>query len=283
MRWFQADVFGSAASFTGNGLAVFPEAGALTSAQMQTLTRELRQFESIFLGAPSGAVWPARIFTMDEELPFAGHPALGAAAVLHHLHSPAEATAWTLRLGVGRDVRLQTRRTAGGFEAEMDQGPAHFGAPVQDASLPVALGLSAADLDPALPVQTVSTGLPHLIVPVRQGVLERARILEPSFEARLSRHGARFVYLLDVDAREGRTWDNQGAVEDVATGSAAGPAVAYLVRHGRARAEETVSLQQGRFAGRPSVLNARIVAEGGARVGGRVEIVAEGRFWRLPE
>jgi predicted PhzF superfamily epimerase YddE/YHI9 len=79
--------------------------------------------------------------------------------------------------------------------------------------------------------QVASTGLPYLIVPVQSG-LERARISHPGFEGLLDASGAKFVYVLDPDRPEGRTWDNAGRVEDVATGSAAGPAAGYLLHHG---------------------------------------------------
>ena len=66
--------------------------------------------------------------------------------------------------------------------------------------------------------------------------------------------GAKFAYVFDPDKREGRSWDNAGAVEDVATGSAAGPAAAFLAAHGLAAKEETVVISQGRFLGRPSMI-----------------------------
>lgn len=94
-----------------------------------------------------------------------------------------------------------------------------------------ALNLTPGHLHPALPMQVASTGLPYLIVPVQSG-LDSARISHPGFEGLLEASGAKFVYVLDPDRPEGRTWDNAGRVEDVATGSAAGPAAGYLLHHG---------------------------------------------------
>ncbi|MCO2363366.1 PhzF family phenazine biosynthesis protein, partial [Pseudomonas aeruginosa] len=83
-RYWQVDVFAER-PLTGNGLAVFDDASALDDAAMQAWTRELRQFESIFLlPGDDPRAFRARIFTLEEELPFAGHPLLGAAALLHH-------------------------------------------------------------------------------------------------------------------------------------------------------------------------------------------------------
>ncbi len=93
-------------------------------------------------------------------------------------------------------------------------------------------------------MQVVSTGLPYLIVPVANG-LDRARIAVRDFEDRLASVGAKFVYVFDPDKREGRSWDNAGAVEDVATGSAPGPAATFLAAHGLAALDEPVLINQG--------------------------------------
>jgi PhzF family phenazine biosynthesis protein len=140
-----------------------------------------------------------------------------------------------------------------------------------------ALNLVRGQLHPALPMQVVSTGLPYLIVPVQTG-LESARISHPGFERLLSVSGAKFVYVLDPDRPEGRTWDNTGRVEDVATGSAAGPAAGYLLHHGVRPAGEPLLVHQGRFTGRPSPIEVRPGPDGRLWVGGPVAPVAAGRF-----
>jgi trans-2,3-dihydro-3-hydroxyanthranilate isomerase len=280
LRYFQVDVF-APRPFSGNGLGVFPEAASLSAAQMQTLTQELRQFESVFLAPAEERTTRARIFTVEEELPFAGHPLLGAGAVLHHLAGAQGDYSTLLQLAGGRRLEVRSSRTGDSFLVEMEQGCTAFGPPLEVAALPEALGLRAADLHTELPVQVVSTGLPYLLLPLRQG-LERARVLHRDLEGLLSSLGAKFVYLLDVGAREGRTWDNRGAVEDVATGSAAGPAAAYLVQHGQARPGEWVTLAQGRFAGRPSALEVQVAASGDVTVRGTVHLVGEGQWLRLP-
>ena len=77
------DVFAEG-KLTGNGLTIFWNCNDLSSDDMRALTREMRQFESIFvLGEPEGNTVRARIFTMEEELDFAGHPLIGLAAHLH--------------------------------------------------------------------------------------------------------------------------------------------------------------------------------------------------------
>jgi trans-2,3-dihydro-3-hydroxyanthranilate isomerase len=290
LEYRHVDVF-TREPLSGNGLTVFPDAGARTPETMQLVTREMRQFESIFLLPTNDTDDPyhlrARIFTMEEELPFAGHPVLGAACVLHErLASARERAAWTLDLAAGA-VRVSTVRRDDWYEATMSQGRPLFGATVGAEfarQILAGLNLTEDDLSTGLPLSVVSTGLPYLIVPLANG-LERAAIMTPGFEALLAQIGAKFVYVLDVAASEGRTWDNDGRVEDVATGSAAGPVGAYLVRHGLAEASGgELIVHQGRFLGRPSEMRVRVdVEEQGGEiaavyVGGDVRMVARGRF-----
>ncbi|WP_420345382.1 PhzF family phenazine biosynthesis protein [Pelagibius sp.] len=280
LAWVHADVFCDA-PLGGNGLCVFRPDRPLDDDTMLRLTQEMRQFESIFLFAEGDRI-RARIFTVEEELDFAGHPLLGAAAVLHDAEaSPPERASWPFHLN-SRSVDLATRRLGARFyEAAMDQGVPRWGREAEGAARAAvleALGLAEADLVPGLPLAMVSTGLDYLIVPVTPAGLAKAAIRVDDFEARLDGLGAKFAYLLDTENAEGRTWDNLGAVEDVATGSAAGPAGAYLLRH--CGAPLSITLRQGRFAGRPSRLSVTIDGESGAvTVGGGVAVLAEGRFY----
>ncbi|MBB1605885.1 MULTISPECIES: PhzF family phenazine biosynthesis protein [unclassified Pseudomonas] len=282
LHYWQLDVFADR-PLAGNGLAVFADARGLADATLQALTQELRQFESIFL-FPSAELdtYAARIFTPEEELPFAGHPLLGAAALLHHIHQRGEQEHWTLQLAT-RDVNLTTRRHGQGFIAQMNQGQAQFGA-VLDAEerrwFAEAFSLNAGDLAD-YPAQVISTGLPYVLLPVRSEALGRIRQcaeFTAQLAERLTALGAAFVFLLDVDNREGRTWDNAGLVEDVATGSAAGPVAAYLVELGKARRGETFELHQGRFAGRPSLLEVRVGDDDQVQVGGKVQLLAHAQL-----
>jgi len=275
------DVF-SRHALQGNGLVVVLEAENLSTAVMQQLTREVRQFETAFLTGVDlpGRSARVRIFTEDEELDFAGHPVLGAAAVLHTLlPAPKAEESWALAVAQ-RSVETRTRGAAGWVDTAMDQGVPQFGHAIVGELAEAyrdALSLVHGQLHPALPMQVVSTGLPYLIVPVQTG-LDSARISHPDFEQLLSVSGAKFVYVLDPDRPEGRTWDNAGRVEDVATGSAAGPAAGYLLHHGVRPAGEPLLIHQGRFTGRPSTIEVRPGPDGQLWVGGPVAPVAAGRF-----
>jgi PhzF family phenazine biosynthesis protein len=263
--------------FTGNGLIVL--FGSTANARAEALisvTVEMRQFELIQVDCqPQTGRVSARIFTAEEELPFAGHPVIGAAAALHERHAVGDpARSWVFVIA-GREIAVRSRRSAGYYEAEMNQGSPTLASPLGDqdaARFAGALGLNGDDLH-GLPMQVVSTGLPYLIVPVSKG-LDRARIAVEDFEERLASVGAKFVYVFDPDEREGRTWDNAGAVEDVATGSAAGPAAAFLAAHGLAAEDEAIVVNQGRFLGRPSVIAVTPDGRGDLWVGGPVAPVA---------
>lgn len=278
LEFRHVDVF-TDVPFTGNGLIVLSGSTADIGAEaLISVTVEMRQFELILADCqPETGRVSARIFTAEEELPFAGHPVIGAAAALHERHFGGEpARSWTFVIA-GREIAVRSRRTAGYYEAAMNQGRPTLGPPLagQDAAgFAGALGLGSGDLH-SLPMQVVSTGLAYLIVPVSGG-LDRARIAVGDFEERLAQVGAKFVYVFDPDQREGRSWDNAGVVEDVATGSAAGPAAAFLVAHGLAAADQEIVISQGRFLGRPSVIVVTPDSLGDLWVGGPVAPVARG-------
>ena len=275
------DVF-SRRALQGNGLVVVLDAEQLPATVMQELTREVRQFETAFLTGVDlpGRSVRLRIFTAEEELDFAGHPVLGAAAVLHTLLAAPDAEEhWAVAVAQ-RTVQVRTRGADRWVDATMDQGLAALGPPIAGDLAEAyrdALNLAPGQLHPALPVQVASTGLPYLIVPVQRG-LDRARISHPDFEGLLEASGAKFVYVLDPDRPEGRTWDNAGRVEDVATGSAAGPAAGYLLHHGVHPAGQPLLIHQGQFTGRPSTIEVRPGPDGRLWVGGPVAPVAAGRF-----
>jgi PhzF family phenazine biosynthesis protein len=182
-----------------------------------------------------------------------------------------------------RAVALSTTRLEGAaatYDARMNQGKATLQPPLgraESQAFLAALNLDASQLDIRFPLQVVSTGLPYLLVPAAGG-LERARVAHPAFEALLATVGAKFAYVFDVAAREGRTWDNAGLVEDIATGSAAGPVGAYLIQHGAAAAGEFITLKQGRFVGRPSKIMVQADAAGDIMVSGGVVVLARGEL-----
>jgi len=122
MDFQHVDVFADT-PFTGNSVTVFLSNGTLTAGQMLAITREFRHFESIFLGpAVTETHWPARVFDLDEELDFAGHPVLGAAAVLHDIFGAGTTRTWTVQLPA-KTVTVQPPATAPGSAPRWTRAP----------------------------------------------------------------------------------------------------------------------------------------------------------------
>ena len=270
-NYVHCDVF-AAAPYSGNSLAVFTDSEALSAQQMLTITQELRHFESIFLSEVA-AQTHARIFDLFEELPFAGHPILGAACTLHQRAGIEGARDWTFHLKGGRELHVSTELRDGRFFGTLDQGrPEMLGQ--AEATFDVA---KAFNLDHVTdyPLEVISTGLKYLVVPVDGGLAE-ALITIPDLEERLRDLGAEFAYLFDVKTFEGRHWNNDGILEDVATGSAAGVVGAYALKHGLAHTGQPFTLKQGHFMGRPSEI--RVTPYGAPQDVERVTVTGEVAF-----
>ncbi len=288
LQYHQVDVF-APRPFSGNSLTVFLNAGSLQRGQMFRITQEMRHFESIFLSVTEAPnTFEAQVFDLTGELDFAGHPLLGAAGVLHSLFSTEEETTWTFQLRA-KTVTVITERTGEGFRALLDQGRPEFFGEVPSArreEFAAALNLEAGQLSRELPLEVVSTGLQYLIVPIEEG-LEQARIVRTDFEGLLRTVNAQFAYVLDVRKLEGRHWNNDGVMEDIATGSGAGTVGAYLTKHGRVTVGDEFILQQGRFLGRPSEIRVRSEGTRGditrVQVGGDVALVGRGTLEAVPE
>jgi trans-2,3-dihydro-3-hydroxyanthranilate isomerase len=243
---------------------------------MLRFARETRLSETTFVQSArtDRADYRNRIWTIAEEIPFAGHPSLGTAvAVARRRGEPSARYVQEVRAGRQPiDVELQGDRAT----ASMLQNPAEFGDELDHLALVRALGLGAEGADTELPAQLVSTGLPTALIPVKQNSLERA---VPDFEALACIEGvppeANF-YVFDCSeawsplARMFTTMVEGG--EDPATGSAAGPLCAYLHRYAGCR---EIEITQGVEMGRPSILRARVDGDR-VRVGGDVVTIVEG-------
>jgi trans-2,3-dihydro-3-hydroxyanthranilate isomerase len=265
MKYYHVDVF-SEKKFSGNGLTVFADAYDLDKKFMQLLTQEMRQFESIFFHKTGPNTFRAFIFTMEEELDFAGHPIIGAAAMMHDLYSPEkERDTWTIQLNA-KPVEVTTVKKDNFYSAKMNQGTPDFGTIVTGEDINAFLSymnLAPEDKYDDLPLQVVSTGLPYLIIPVKAAALAKVRITINDLESRLIKKGAKFFYVFDIENRQGRTWDNFGLVEDIATGSAAGPVGAYLVKNGLEKYGNEIIVKQGDFLNRPSKIKILVTSDNG--------------------
>jgi trans-2,3-dihydro-3-hydroxyanthranilate isomerase len=269
--------------FLGNRLCVVPQAPEdLSTEQMQMLALETNFAETTFVTEARPDGYRMRIFTPDAELPFAGHPTLG--------------TAFTLA-SEGRTSTRSTQTTAVGdvpVEVDLDEGfvwmtpsAPNFMVEFDDRALVAeGAGLVPDDLEPDLPLQVVSIGLPALLVPVRdEQRLRRAELHPSACGQAVSRSGAGCLYLFAVRGTGdvlARMFDaSLGVGEDPATGSAAGALAAYLATHRLAGMPGRAVISQGEMVGRPSFLHIDAQPDGDAwivRVGGGVRIVGEGVF-----
>jgi trans-2,3-dihydro-3-hydroxyanthranilate isomerase len=261
-EFVQLDVFASE-RFAGNPLAVFFDGRGLTDAEMQSIAREMNLSETTFILPRDPAVEKergirVRIFTVQEELPFAGHPTLGTAFALRGAAQAAtQAEEITLDLNAGRvPVRFQAISGQPVF-GEMTQLDPKFGPQHDREAVVRAAGLRDGDIDPSLPVETVSTGVPFTIVPLRGlEVIRGLRVDMASSAEYLGQAGGRFFYFVSRETSNpsarlhARMMFYNG--EDPATGSAAGCAASWMVAHGLARPDERVLIEQGIEMGRPS-------------------------------
>jgi trans-2,3-dihydro-3-hydroxyanthranilate isomerase len=293
MRYLLLDVF-TDRPFTGNPLAVFPDPAGLSDRQMQGLAAELNLSESVFLFPPAGGGTAAvRIFTPQVELPFAGHPTLGAAAALLLLGRATDRV--VLEEGVGPVPVRVTRRDDITVEAELTAArPPEVGpAPAGPAELAAALGLTPGDLDPDRPARAVDAGVPYTVLPVRDlATLGRAEPAAARWRAVVG-DGSVYVVTFDpavtgdgpeADVRARMFAPALGVVEDPATGSAAVALVGYL--HELGLTDRPYVVAQGVEMGRPSRLTVRAdVTDGAVRasyVSGASVLLGSGVFDRLP-
>lgn len=297
LEYFIVDVF-SATPLEGNPLAVVMNDAALTTTRMQAIAREFNLSETTFVERRSPEVERAegvrvRIFTTQEELPFAGHPTLGTASVLL-MTSPAVAQENTvaLALKVGRvPVRFDPAKSdLSSLFGEMTQRDPEFGPELDRQEVARLTGLSPDDLDTLIPPQVVSTGTAFAIVVLRSSEpLARLRVLPEESMAYLRAKGARWFYVLGPaataagPAREYRARMQFNGGEDPATGSAAGCAISHLVARGAVDSGEGILLRQGVEIGRPSeiIISARRETAGitEVRVAGRTVLVAKGHLF----
>jgi trans-2,3-dihydro-3-hydroxyanthranilate isomerase len=274
------DVFAEA-PLAGNGLAVVHDADDVSDAVMLAFARETRLAETTFVQTSRAAAadYRNRIWTITEEVPFAGHPSLGTAVAVGLRRGEREVT-YVQETRVGLQ-EVEVRRDGDRAWASVLQEPATLGDEFDPGRLMAAAGLTAADAHPTLPPQMVSTGLPTLVAPVAsRDAIARAR---PDRDAVAALDPSNFNFYLfwqdpcGGEARARSIPSRQAEAEDPATGSAAGPLLAYL--HARTGLER-LEIAQGIEIERPSRLVAELEGER-VRVGGHVIVIATGEL-RLP-
>lgn len=292
LTFYILDVFAEK-RYAGNQLAVVRDAGALSGDQMQEVAAEFGFSETTFIlsekpGKSGG--YSVRIFTPREEVPFAGHPTLGTAYVIARevMGDDMDDTVDRVTL----DLKAGSIPVTVAGTLWMRQLPPSFGDTLDTAELSRVLGLGQDDVDDRYPVQEVSTGLPTIVVPLRNlAALIRCRIDLAGYYKLVERTTAKGILAYCTEPHETGNHlaarffaDYYGVPEDPATGSANGCLAAYLIEHeyfGVGAVD--VRVEQGYEMGRPSLLHLR--AERGEEeeiavsVGGKVQVVAKGELF----
>lgn len=285
----QWDVFTST-PLQGNSLAVFFDGRGLSDAQMQAIAKEMNLSETTFILPRDAATQRegsvrVRIFTVEEELPFAGHPTLGTAFALR---GQSGARKVTLELNVGKvPVEFEDPASQAAF-GEMTQLDPTFGSQHDREAVARATGLRMEDFDDSLPIETVSTGVPFTITPLKSLAASRGLKIDLSRTGEyLDKTGGKFFYFVtrETVAPEARLHARMLFYngEDPATGSAAGCAAAWMVARGVAKPDERVLIEQGiemkrasRIFVRASRSDNRVV---NVRVGGNAVEVMRGEVF----
>lgn len=283
--FFFTDVF-TKHRYGGNQLATFVDCESLSTQEMQKIAKEINFSETTFITSrqPRDGGFDVRIFTPKAEIDFAGHPTLGTAHIIRNKLGLTTENEITLNLKVGKIPVTFSEDSV----IWMRQMPPSFGKQFDSGTLAHVLGISTADIDSRFPIEEVSTGFPHLIVPIKSlDALKRAKVNKDEYFSLVNHAWAKNILVFSREAYEpGQSLsvrvfaDFYGVPEDAATGSGNGCLAAYLVRHKLFGSPNLdVLAGQGYEMGRPSTLALRANENGNGIevfVGGNVVEVAEG-------
>ncbi len=284
--FYIVDVFAEQ-KYAGNQLAVVQHASDLDAQTMQRIAREMNFAETTFIlsDEPRNGGYDVRIFTPRAEVPFAGHPTLGTAFVIENEIAPRDTRPIVLNLQVG-----QIPVTFDGDVWWMKQNAPTFGQVCTPSQLTSVLNLQEADFDARFPIQEVSTGLPFLLVPLKNlDAVRRAQIHLAALKNLIAPLEAKMIFLFSPEtyAPENQLnarmfGDEYGVSEDPATGSANGCLAGYLVKYNYfGPSEINLRVEQGYEINRRSLLRLRASERNGAfdiHVGGKVFPSARGEL-----
>ncbi len=293
MNFYIVDVFAES-KYAGNQLAVFCGAGVaeLSEAEMLMIAREINYSETTFIPSnhPQNGGYDVRIFTPKQELPFAGHPTLGTAFILQQeiINQPVQQV--ILNLAVGQIPVTFNYQNQVADVLWMRQNSPTFGQVLSAETLANVLNLEINEIDEKFPIQEVSTGVPFIIVPLKNvASLKKAQVnLDKYFEL-IATTEAKDILIFcpetyhDVNDLSVRVFAHSlGIPEDPATGSANGCLAGYLVEYSYfGKNSIDVRVEQGYEISRPSLLLLQSEQKDGqieVLVGGKVVMIAKGEF-----
>ena len=265
-----------AATFGGNPLCVFEDARGMKDAEMQALAAQFNLSETTFILPREGTHPQVRIFTPAFEMPFAGHPTLGTAAVVHALGVAGESLVLSMKAG---DIPVARKDGAWAFMANPHTSRA---ADISRADLAVMLGIDESDF--ASDAMYVDTGSEQIVIPVASlDALARVKpveaLLKQHVKTRLGRYLAYVVARVAPDRFQVRFFfpKDGGLTEDPGTGSACANLGGFLLDAGEATPSQ-FTVTQGEFINRLNVLQLSLTAEKRVRVGGRVLALGGGEI-----
>jgi trans-2,3-dihydro-3-hydroxyanthranilate isomerase len=291
LTFYIVDVF-AVEKYTGNQLAIFTEASALSEEQMQQLAKEMNYSETTFITSTDlqNGGYDVRIFTPNKELPFAGHPTLGTAYIIQQtiISQPVETVNLNLKVG---QIPVTWHNTDDlGEVLWMRQKPPTFHQVFEASALAPVLSLDIDEIDSRFPIQEVSTGIPFIIVPLKtHESLKRIRVNREKYFELVEKTQSKEIlvfcpetYASENDLSVRVFAEYLGIPEDPATGSANGCLAGYLVEHSYFGEKPVdVRVEQGYEIGRPSLLLLKTHRNEDTievLVGGKVVMVAKGEF-----
>ncbi|MFW9877852.1 MAG: PhzF family phenazine biosynthesis protein [Candidatus Thorarchaeota archaeon] len=285
-KFYIVDVFAER-KFEGNQLAVFICENGISDSEMQKIAKEMNYSETTFITSIKN--YTIRIFTPDMELPFAGHPTLGSAYVIQKEIIKSNIKTLLLNLKIGQIPVLFKYKSGNAEEIWMEQNVPAFGQFFDPELIANTIFLKEEDIDIRFPIQEVSTGLPFIIVPLRNlDALKRARVeREKLFDLMENTNAKSILIFCPETHKKGnhlsvRVFTEVPGFEDPATGSGNGCLASYLVHHQYfGRNSVDLRVEQGYEIGRPSLLLLRAeekVGQISVSVGGKVFIIAEGEL-----
>lgn len=288
LNFYIVDVFAEE-KYAGNQLAVFLDTAGLNGKEMQTLAREMHYSETTFIDSAEkrDGGYDVKIFTPEEEVPFAGHPTIGTAFVINEYMQKMPEEKILLNLKIGQ-IPVEIEKDSGIYW--MTQTEPEFGEIFSAKTVAKSLSLDEGDIDDRYPVQAVSTGLPFIIVPLRSmAAVKRSKVNYAHYPQLIHKSDAKAFLIFssetyfesnDLNAR--MYGDYYGVPEDPATGSANGCLAAYLSKYKYFNNSKIdIIVEQGFEIKRPSILYLK--AEQKMRgiqvtVGGKIETVASGKL-----
>lgn len=289
--FYIVDVFAEE-KYAGNQLGVFRHGNRLSDAEMQRIAKEVNYSETTFILSEEEREggYDVRIFTPEQELPFAGHPTLGTAYVIQQeiIREPVETVILNLKVG---QIPVSFNYSEGKVDIMwMKQKHPVFGGILDKSRVSNVLSLEEEAVDGRFPIQEVSTGVPSIIVPLKTlDAVKQSRVAQDMYFDLIKDTEAKAILVFCPEPYSGENdlnvrmfADYYGVPEDPATGSANGCLAGYLVKYRYFGKDQIdIRVEQGYEIGRPSLLYLRAEereSEIDVAVGGRAVMIARGEF-----